>query len=57
MKTPLPTRAPAAIRNGQAGKLDAQLGSYLAFGAAVFASIVAAAAVASYELPLMLGGF
>ncbi|MDB5845730.1 MAG: hypothetical protein JWP79_3040 [Polaromonas sp.] len=57
MKTPLATRATSASRNCQAGKLDAQLGGYLAFGATVFVSIVAAAAVASNDLPLMLGGF
>lgn len=56
MKTPLSPIA-AAPRNSQTGKLDARLGAYLAFGAAVLASIVAAAAVASHELPLMLGGF
>ena len=57
MKTPLATSLPAASRIRQAGKLDARLGGYLAFGAAVLVSIVAAAAVASHDLPLILGGF
>lgn len=47
----------AASRSRQAGKLNARLGAWLAFGAAVFVSIVAAVAVASHELPLSLGGF
>ena len=56
MKKPL---APviSARRSTQAGKLDARIGACLAFAGAVFSSIIAAAAVASYELPLMLGGF
>jgi hypothetical protein len=57
MKTPSAPRVPAASRSRQAGRLDAQPAACLAFGAAVLASIVAAAAVASHELPLMLGGF
>lgn len=56
MKTPLaPVHAP--LRNAQAGKLEVRLGGYLAFGAAVLICLVAAVAVVSHELPLMLGGF
>ena len=57
MKTPLSKFSPARFSSRQAGKLNAHLFAYLAFGAAVFASIAAAAAIASHGLPLMLGEF
>ena len=41
----------------QSGKLHSGFAGYMAFGAAVFVSVMAAAAVASHDLPLMLGGF
>lgn len=44
-------------RNHQCGKVHPRLGSYLAFLAAVLVSMVAAATVASNDVPLMLGGF
>lgn len=57
MKTQLATLSSATSRSCQAGKLDARLGAWLAFGAAVCVSIIAAVAVTSNELPLSLGGF
>jgi len=41
----------------RSGKLYSQFAGYLAFGAAVFASVAAAVAVASHNVPLMLGEF
>ena len=41
----------------QSGKLHSRFAGYMVFGAAVFISLMAAAAVASHDLPLMLGGF
>lgn len=41
----------------QSGKLHSQLAAYLAFAATAFVCIIAAAMVASHDLPLMLGGF
>jgi hypothetical protein len=43
-------------RTRQSGKLHARLAPYLAFVAAVFGCLVAAATVASQDMPLMLGG-
>lgn len=43
-------------RTRQSGKLHARLAPYLAFVAAVFGCLVAAATVASQDVPLMLGG-
>ena len=41
----------------QLGKLNAQLAASMAFLAAVLVCVMAAAAVASHDLPLLLGGF
>ena len=41
----------------QSGKLHSQLAAYLAFSATAFVCVIAAAMVASHDLPLMLGGF
>lgn len=44
------------MRGRQSGRLHPRLAPYLAFLAAVFVSLVAAATVASHDVPLMLGG-
>ena len=45
-------------RAHQSGKLhSSRFGGYMAFVAAACVSIMAAATVASHDLPLMLGGF
>ena len=41
----------------QSGKIHSLFTACMAFGAAVFVSLMAAATVASYDMPLMLGGF
>ena len=41
----------------QSGKLHSRFAGHMAFGAAVFVSMIAAATVASHDVPLMLGGF
>lgn len=41
----------------QSGKLHSRFAGYMAFGAAVFVSLMAAATVAIHDVPLMLGGF
>lgn len=65
-KTPVKDDAPAIKREGrsiarararQSGKLHSRFAGYMAFGAAVFVSMIAAATVASHDVPLMLGGF
>ncbi len=43
-------------RTRQSGKLHARLAPYLAFVGAVLGCLVAAATVASQDVPLMLGG-
>ena len=45
------------FRTRQSGKLHSRFAGYLAFGAAVCVSMIAAATVASHDIPLMLGGF
>ncbi|WP_029525302.1 hypothetical protein [Polaromonas glacialis] len=45
------------FRVRQSGKLHSRFAGYMAFGAAVFVSMIAAATVASHDVPLMLGGF
>lgn len=47
----------ARVRARQSGKLHTRFAGYMAFGAAVFVSMIAAATVASHDVPLMLGGF
>ena len=47
----------ARFRTRQSGKLHSRFAGYLAFGAAVCVSMIAAATVASHDVPLMLGGF
>lgn len=47
---------PGARRARQSGRLHPRLASCLAFLAAVFVSLLAAATVASHDVPLMLGG-
>ena len=47
----------AARHKRQAEPLDSWVAPYLAFVMAVFVCIAAAAAVASFDLPLILGGF
>ena len=47
----------ARFRVRQSGKLHSRLAGYMAFGAAVLVSVIAAATVASHDVPLMLGGF
>ncbi len=44
------------MRARQSGGLHPRLAPYLAFVAAVLVSLVAAATVASHDVPLMLGG-
>lgn len=44
------------MRARQAGRLHPRLAPYLAFAAAVLVCVVAAATVASHDVPLMLGG-
>lgn len=41
----------------QLGKLHAQLAAFMAFLTAVLLCVMAAATVASHDLPLLLGGF
>ena len=47
----------ARFRARQSGKLHSGFAGYMAFGAAVLVSVIAAATVASHDVPLMLGGF
>ena len=47
----------ARFRARQSGKLHSRFAAYMAFGAAVFISMIAAVTVASHDVPLMLGGF
>lgn len=47
----------SGIRVRQSGKLHSRFAGHMAFGAAVLVSLVAAATVASHDVPLMLGGF
>jgi len=47
----------SGYRARQSGKLHSRFAGYMAFGAAVFVSLMAAATVASHDVPLMLGGF
>ena len=47
----------ARFRTCQSGKMHSRFAGYLAFGAAVCVSMIAAATVASHDIPLMLGGF
>lgn len=44
------------MRARQSGRLHPRLAPYLAFLAAVLVSLLAAATVASHDVPLMLGG-
>lgn len=46
-----------SLRARQSGKLHSRFAGHMAFGAAVFVSLMAAATVASYDLPLIFGGF
>ena len=48
-----------AVRRGarQSGKIHSLLAACMAFGAAVFVSLIAAAVVASHDMTLMPGGF
>ena len=45
------------FRLRQSGKLHSRFAGYMAFGAAVLVSMIAAVTVASHDVPLMLGGF
>jgi hypothetical protein len=47
----------ARFRARQSGKLHSRFAAYMAFGAAVVISMMAAVTVASHDVPLMLGGF
>ena len=47
----------SAICVRQSGKLHSSFAGHIAFGAAVFVLLMAAATIASHDVPLMLGGF
>lgn len=56
-RTPRDLQRAASVRARQSGKLHSRFAGYMAFGAAVFVSLMAAATVASHDVPLLLGGF
>ena len=49
--------APSGCHSRQSGRFHPRLASYVAFLVAVFVCMVAAATVASQDIPLMLGGY
>lgn len=50
-------RKPVVTCEHQSGKLHSRLAGYIAFGTAAVVSLMAAATVASYDVPLVFGGF
>lgn len=55
--TPPNVQPTASLSACQSGKLHSQFAGYMAFGAAALVAMIAAATVASHDVPLMLGGF
>jgi hypothetical protein len=47
----------SVLRARQSGKLHPRFAGHIAFGTAVFVSLMAAATIASHDVPLILGGF